>query len=714
MIHFLGSEARILARLLIHPLLWLLLALTVGGAVLAYQVPHGYAIDVGSPADQAYVHNFHDRRDDASGRTFRWSDAYGYVILPGTGGGVPFTVTLTLNPGQPDAPLTLIINGETFVQRPFAAGWQTVTIPVDRSHPQALAARDLVLELRAPGFVSPDAPGETRGLMLDQVTISPPGPGFITPAVAQLGYLAAVVLLVYLLLGRAVYPLDPAARAGARGGVWRDFALTLPSPSGRGFRGIAPALMWIPVLGAGIVAAILIGLLAAVHLPLTVATGQLVAAGGGTYTSTYLLLILAEALARRITPETRRGARAVAVLLAAAFLVRFGLMALPQTVIIDLPWHMKWLHELLAGHWESLYFPGALSSVPAEWGLSVLIPKSPLFYFVAAPLAVLPWDLDVSVKALVCLLEVSTILFCYGLLARFAPTLGGWRAGWWAGFAYAANPLGYRALAYGILPTILAQWLTVAFFTLLLVWAARRFAGVRRSLTGPAGPFLLLMLLFAASLVAFPTIAVFNTWVVGLLALVWLRGRYRWLGAPVLALIAGAWVTALIAYYGIYVSEFVNTTLPEILAGPPVAAQGSAPPPSSTVHWTGPLDLLGWTGQYLVSLIPLLGGLAGLALLWTSRAAGAADRVRPERLPAWLTAAWITVLFIFFAVNYRVDMIGKHLFYTMVPLSLGLGIFLWLLVRRGGAARLFAALTAGALAWTALAFWVARLVSAST
>jgi hypothetical protein len=691
MIHFLGSEARILARLLIHPLLWLLLALTVGGAVLAYQVPHGYAIDVGSPADQAYVHNFHDRRDDASGRTFRWSDAYGYVILPGTGGGVPFTVTLALNPGQPDVPLTLIVNGETFVQRPFAAGWQTVTIPVDRSHPQALAARDLVLELRAPGFVSPDAPRETRGLMLDRVEISPPGPGFITPAYTQLAYLAAVVLLVYLLLGRAVYPLDPR---------WR----------GR----IPPALTWIPVLGAGAVAAILIGLLAAVHLPLTVATGQLVAAGGGTYTSTYLLLILAEPLARRLTPETRRGARAVAVLMAAAFLVRFGLMALPQTVIIDLPWHMKWLHELLAGHWESLYFPGALSSVPAEWGLSVLIPKSPLFYFVAAPLAVLPWDLDVSVKALVCLLEVSTILFCYGLLARFAPTLGGWRAGWWAGFACAVNPLGYRALAYGILPTILAQWLTVAFFTLLLVWAARRFARAGRSLTGPAGALLLLVLLFAASLVAFPTIAVFNTWVVGLLALVWLRGRYRWLGAPVLGLIAAAWVTALIAYYGIYVSEFVNTTLPEILAGPPVAAQGSAPPPPSTVHWTGPLDLLGWTVQYLVSLIPLLGGLAGLGLLWTSRAAGAADRVRPERLLAWLTAAWISVLFIFFVVNYRVDMIGKHLFYTIVPLSLGLGIFLWLLVRRGGAARLLVALTAGALAWTALAFWVARLVSAST
>src|SRR4051794_1725991 len=111
MIRFLGTEARILLRLLLHPLLWVLLALTIGGAVLAYQVPHGYSIDVGNPADQPYVNNFPPRRtDDATGRTFRWSDAYGYVILPGTGGGVPFTVTLTLNPGRDQIPLTVIVN----------------------------------------------------------------------------------------------------------------------------------------------------------------------------------------------------------------------------------------------------------------------------------------------------------------------------------------------------------------------------------------------------------------------------------------------------------------------------------------------------------------------------------------------------------------------------------------------------------------------------
>src|SRR4051794_15926137 len=95
-------EVRVVARLLSRPAFWALIVLTLLGATAAFQVRHGYAIDVGSPADQAYMHNFHDRRTDSvDGRSFRWSDVYGYVSLPGVGGGVPFTVTLTLNPARP-------------------------------------------------------------------------------------------------------------------------------------------------------------------------------------------------------------------------------------------------------------------------------------------------------------------------------------------------------------------------------------------------------------------------------------------------------------------------------------------------------------------------------------------------------------------------------------------------------------------------------------
>jgi len=222
----------------------------------------------------------------------------------------------------------------------------------------------------------------------------------------------------------------------------------------------------------------------------------------------------------------------------------------------------------------------------------------------------------------------------------------------------------------------------------------------------------LFIILLVASLLAFPTIAVFNTIVVGLLALTWARGpATRRLGFAVGGVLAGAWGLAVVAYYVQYVPALLNNTLPALLNPSTVAAATSNAPPPATVHWRTPLDLLGWTLGYLVSSLPLIMGLAGLGILWS-----AVDRrtLRPERWLGWLTAAWVSILGLFLVVNYRVDMIGKHLFYTVLPLAVGAGIFLWLLTRRDGAARLLAGLIMGALAWTALAFWAERLIQAST
>src|SRR4051794_16848541 len=120
----LRTEGRLLVRLLRRPLLWLLLALTLLGAVAAYQVRHPYTVDLGSPGDAPFVRNFHDPlADTIQGRTFRWSDAYSYVALPGIGGGVPYSITLTFNPGRADVPLTLLINGETFLETRLRNGW---------------------------------------------------------------------------------------------------------------------------------------------------------------------------------------------------------------------------------------------------------------------------------------------------------------------------------------------------------------------------------------------------------------------------------------------------------------------------------------------------------------------------------------------------------------------------------------------------------------
>ncbi|MEP6776349.1 MAG: hypothetical protein ABJA50_12210, partial [Chloroflexota bacterium] len=622
MIQWLKREALVLVRLLTHPLLWILLSLTLAGAIVAYQIHYSFNLDVGTPIDQAFVRNFHDTRvEDGTGRTFRWSDAYGYVDLSGTGGGVPFDVTLTLNTGRPSVPVSVIVNGETLLQSTFSEGWRTLTLPVDASHTQALASRDLVVEIRTPGYAAPDDRTQIQGVMLDSVQAVSSGSGFVTPSITQLLYMVLGVLLVYLLLGRMLYPIaayeHPSFGWGLRArGLYVAFAGALVAGAA-----LVVLLAWYH--SGNLAAAVALDdLLAWYRVPSTSAVGQAALPVTGTFALSYILLLLVEPLARRMSkaPGACVGARVLASMIAAAFLVRFGAANLPQINIIDLPWHMKWLRELLIGNWQALYFPGQLSQVPREWGLAVLIPKSPLFYFVAAPLAVLPWSLETSVKAFTCLLDVSLMGFCYWLLARYAPVLGGWRAGLWAAFAYACNPLSYRALAYGILPTILAQWLTVASFTVLLALASRMIMAQPDTQERPHVRGLLfgLFILLAASLVACPTIAVFNTFVLGLLALFWLwrkRPQPKRLGWTVVGVTAAAWALAMVSYYGQYLVILINTTLPALLNPQAAAAEGvdTTAQAASTVHWSGPLDLLGWTAGYMTSLIPLLSGLAGLA-----------------------------------------------------------------------------------------------------
>ncbi len=681
LVRILLPEARILGRLLTRPALWVIVALTLLGATAAYQVRHAYSIEVGDLADQPYAQHYRDVQEETpGGRNFRRGGADSYLILPGIGGGVPYSVTVTLNPGRTDLPVLLNVNGETYSAAPLPAGWQSHTFAVNAAHPHALASPDLVLDLRPP---------PTFELMVDHIEVTAAGPGFVVPGLHQLAALGALVVLVYLILGRALAPLTPALP-----GIDAPFAR---------LRTVLPPAVTTTVGAA------LVGYLATAHLPLTAATDHLVTTG----LLTYALLLTAEPLARRIVPGAPGGARSAAVLVAAAFSARYGAMALPQSVILDLGYHMRWLRELLAGHWSALTDPhGGLNAPPRRWALAIYIPKSALFYILVAPLALLPFPLENSTMALICLLEASTVLFCYALLAHFTPRLGGPRAGLWAAAVIAANPLAFRALYFGILPTLLDQWITLAFFTLLLTVVGDQVQEsslrTRNSEFGIQNllRYALLLGLLTAALVGFPTIALFNSLVLSSLTVAWLRPRYRRLGWAVGGLLVGAWGAAVAAYYGVYIQELLTTTLPQLLGPTPAARTAGSSP--TTVHWTGLLDLLGWTFNYLVSPIPLLLGGVGLILLWRYawRIRHAATPVTGESLLAALSAAWVAILPIFVLVNYRVDMIGKHLFYTMVPLALGSGIALAALAQRvrwggGLAAALLVALTG-----SSLLFWI--------
>lgn len=667
------SELAIARSLLLWLPIWLLTSAFLVALAALYQIPHSYTIDIGSPSDQAYVRNFHARLSDAR-HTYRWSDVYGYLSFPGLGGSRPFTISVEFDSVR-TAPVTLIVNGVSLFSRTVHPGWQTVTLAVDSSHPSALASRDAVLEIRAPDFRTEDSPAESKGVKVASVHVQQaPSGGFVTPPYLRVALLAAAIILAYLFVGRALF----------------------------GFAALSRTRLW-GLLAALLSSAGLVAWLLANPVALSAASSHLVV----TSLSMFILLVLVERIVKGLAhpPSTAFAftTRGLALCVALGFGLRYGGMALPQSVIIDMPWHMKWLEILLSGNWQALYFPSAegLSSVPKEWGLNVLIPKSPLFYFAAAPFSILPFDIETLVKWLTCLIDATLILAAFQLVLRLG---GSHKAAVWASALYALMPLAFRAFAYGILPTIFAQWLATAVFVALLLlkgtsWSALQWVGM--------------VLLVALALLAFPTVALFLTLVLLVISLAWWldgrtprsptasQGNHNWQIWRIPLLLVLAWVLAIWAYYGLYISP-VLTSIGALLAPKPGGG--------STVRWPGGfLQLLSWTATYVVSVLPALLGLLGLALLFSQQPVSL-----NHRRTLWIIASWTAIAPLFLLVNYRIDMIGKHLFFTMTPLAVAGGIALWQLGRRGRLATVLAGLALFTLGWQGLIFWIDRLVRAST
>ncbi|HET9494763.1 MAG TPA: hypothetical protein VFR15_11075 [Chloroflexia bacterium] len=654
------DELSALVRLLGWWPAWLLPVALAIAVVLLTQRPVAVEVDVGSPRDEAFVRNFHTRLEQP-GATYRWSDVYGYIALPGVGGSRQFTVELTLDVPRP-ATVTVIVNGETLFDEEVSPGWRTVEVAVDETHPVALASRDLVVEVRAPQYRDETAPGESRGVRVDRLAFRQAGDGgFIWPALAPVVWLCGAVLALYLLVGRTLWGIAAPRRSHA----WA-FATAIAG---------AAALAVLYVVS---------------RVDLAAASGQLFA----TALTGLGLLVLGDRLLRRWAPEGSAGttaARIGAAAVALAFILRFGGMGLPQAVIIDMPWHMKWLTTLLAGNWQALYYPGGLSSVPAEWGLELLIPKSPLFYVAAAPAALLPFDLETSVKWLICLLDssVTALAFWFGWRLR-----AGYRTAVGAAVLYALMPLAFRAFAYGILPTIFTQWLAALLFAFVLAQSDR-----------PPRPAAVIgtVLLAALAIVAFPTVAVFVTLVLLGYAVVlairttaMARFRAAW---QVGAAVAGGWLIAVVVYYGLYVEPVFASA--RALLG---AESGGG-----SVRWPGgPAELVTWTADYVVTMLPLLLAVTGLAAYFVVR------RTRRPGLALVLLTLWLAILPLFMAANYRMDMIGKHLFFTTLPVAVLGGAALALLWARGRWSGVLTALLVGVVGWQGLVFWVERLVRAST
>lgn len=648
---------------------WHLLVLLVCSGLLllgSYQRERPIAINIGGAHEAPFVHNFHPKELADDRTSFRWTHATSFVILRGVGGERERLVTMRLRSGRPPGarqPVTVVINGIEAARYDIGADWQTVQAELSGA---ATAGHGIVVELRTTAEKLPNSGGKVVGVQVDEVRIATTGGHWTVPAWDTFGLMLLAIVGLYLVVFRA---LDSAGAARERARVYATLG--------------------------GAAGALLLALLFATARPFIAAYDQTLF---GIVVGMFFVLLLPGPLirlgARLGLAVTRSEATALCAILALGIAVKLGGLLYPDTMVIDLPWHVKWQRELLRGQFAALYFPSELSSGPTEWGSTVRIPKSPLYYVAMAPIALLPISLGTGLKLAAGLLELTMVFFAYGLLKR----IGRGAAGVVAAFLYTVTPLSYLILSFGSYPTLFAQFLTTLAFTVLL------FAGQRLDHPGAFSAFVLILTL---SLLAYPVVAVFNTCVLATF------GLWRWWQATetrerrlsVLAP-AGLALAALLAFFAYYIHH-VQVTLASIrtLTG----GTTQQPETASSGLFDAPGQILSvivkniMVGNLLILLVVAGAG----AILMRRELAG------EEARRTWqLLFLWLLILPVFVPANAFVELLLKPLFYTMLPVAMFGGItivWLWQRSRWGQVAAIACCVAIAAQAWW---LWFQRIAYA--
>lgn len=641
---------------------WQLFALLIVSLLAllgAYQIERPIRINVGGAHETPFVYNFHDKNVDVDEIThYRWTHATSFLIFKGIGGGRERTVTLRLRSGRPAGvvqPVTVLVNSVEVKQFTVGPEWQTVPFAIQGA---ATAGHGVVVEVRTPAEKLPNSDGRVVGVQVNELRMETTGGGRTIPAWGTLGVALLVIVTLYLIVARALgvaMPDDARRRTlAAVGGIVGAALLVLLFAFAR------------PSIAAyiGALLAVLLGALGALLLPQP-------------------LIWLGKRCGLAVTAAE---ATALCAILALGIIVKLGGLLYPDTIVIDLNWHIRWERTFLQGHFDQLYFPSNLSSGPKEWGLGVLIPKSPLFYAMLAPFMLLPFSIGTMLKLAIGLMEIATIFFAFGILKR----VGMGTAGIVAAFLYTVTPLSYLALSYGNYPTLFAQFLTVIAFAILL------FAGHRLD---RIGVFLVFMFVLTLSLLAYPVVAVFNICVLAVF------GHWRWrqvtdtrdkqrvLLIPVSAVLAA--ILAFLAYYIQYVSVTINSV--RTLGTSTAESRGYTKGGLRGAPWH--IITVFANNIRVGNLLAILGIVAlGVVLLYRASA-------EPETRREWqFLVLWLLVMPVFTLVDAYIDLLLKPLFYTMFPAALFGGVAVVWLWKRGRIGQVAAILCCTAI--TAQAWWL--------
>jgi len=646
---------------------WPLFGLVVGGVllfVLAYQTRQDFEFLLGpaNPTDYLYATSFTPPENNAE-QSFRWSTDYSTLRFPGMGRVPAAQLEISMEVGGRPAnlgPAILQVWSDDKMLGQVEVGPGKNLYRFDYRVEGRKLDGNLVFVLKSPNAF-PDAGHKANlGAVVSKVRImagSADGRPVI-PSLLYSAYLLAALVVVYLALYRA---------------GWSAFYAA-------GFGGV------LAIGTAWAIAVTRMQLMPAVE----------------TLFMTILLAYPLMVVGLRVTalwfkdgfPTTQ--VRWLGLIFVAAFVVKAAGMNHPGFITVD---HWFRVHQITrfwdnpADFWTQYYNVNAGKSVTGsesgsavlgQWGVSFALPYSPLFYLLAAPLALI-WpgnssNLLAAVNILGCWLEVSQVFLIY-IIARRA-YIGEWagRAGVIAAAFLGFYPLSFLLPSDGGYNSILAHWLTLLFIAQLLgLIQAAQPSRLVIILTG--------LTLGAALLAHTSTLLLLGTFVTILLGLWLLSPETRVAGKRLAVVVAIGLGLSLVLYYGYYVIGFFSQSLPTLLDR--LNSGGSIG--QSPTLLKGNL-LTGFWPQLWehFRLFPFLLTILALALLWPKfrfLEKFTKTSALSTQHSALIWVSWIITFLLFALVDLKVNLLQKHMLFVAPLLALGTGFALsllwqWLLDRR--------------------------------
>ena len=378
---------------------------------------------------------------------------------------------------------------------------------------------------------------------------------------------------------------------------------------------------------------------------------------------------LAAGLAGVATVRRERGHAVVtppAALAAAAvgFVCFFTTSAFPLYRGGHFGFHTQIAEQIWQGRFLLYYlpYPGSMLSRQAQWG-DIIVPHPALFHTLVAPLAALPdaW-FALAVKLVLAVWLAGIVL----VAATLATAAGGPSAGAWSGVLAAGLVPFYQLLGLGHLMTILGCFAMAAAMGYLILRLDR--------LQQPWN-WVTAVALLSFCFLAYTAGLLFAVFAIAV-ALPFVVRREPSAARALAATGLAAAAVAFLLYYMEWTWPFLSQSVPRILHGSGAPEGGGTPVLRRLLALPHKLNY-----SYGSALIPVL-GLAGLA--------------RARALRGWpLLGAWAAVLPVFSVADLFFNLLLKHHYFTAVPVTVGGGLLLAALARRGAVGRVSAGVLLG-------------------